>query len=82
MWYGLLVGHHGVTAPIFSDFRPRHEITGELRELTRLLETSNVEVITEATLLQIQGVDCSSTKEKNRFIIIVTVAQSDHGLDD
>lgn len=81
----LLACNHGVTASIFSDFGPRHEITDELGEPTRLLAISNVEVVPEAdlsTLLQIQGVDRSNPTDKNRFIVIVTVAQSDHGLDD
>ncbi|KAL7550696.1 hypothetical protein ACHAWF_013915 [Thalassiosira exigua] len=68
---------NGVTSSIFSDFGPRHEITDATGEPTQTLAVSNVEVIAEKPrLLQVDGV-----KDGDK-VVIVTVAQSDHGLED
>jgi ubiquitin-activating enzyme E1 len=74
----VLACNHGVATSIFSDFGPRHEITDALGEPTRLLAVSNLEVLpTCPELLKIQGV--TPGKEP---VVIVTIAQADHGLDD
>lgn len=79
----VLACNHGVTSSLFSDFGPRHEITDEFGEPSRLLAISNMEVLEESQvspLLQIQGLNRQSSSK--RFVLIITVAQSDHGLDD
>lgn len=78
----VLACNHGVTSSIFSDFGTRHEITDPLGEPTKLLAISNVEVVKEedlSPLLHIQGV---KKLQQDRYVILITVAQSDHGLDD
>ena len=73
----ILACNHGVSTSIFSDFGPRHEITDELGEPTRLLAMSNLEVLTECpALLKINGVQSGDA------VVIITIAQADHGLDD
>jgi ubiquitin-activating enzyme E1 len=80
----VLACNHGVTCSIFSDFGTHHEITDPLGEPTKLLAVSNMEVVPErdiSTLLHIQGVSKDQPKD-GRFVILITVAQSDHGLED
>ena len=68
---------HGVTTSLFSDFGPIHEISDATGEPTQTLAISNMEVLTsKPNLLQVQGVANGSP------IVIVTVAQAEHGLDD
>lgn len=68
---------NGVTSSIFSDFGPQHEITDATGEPTQTLAVSNVEVLAEKPgLLKLDGV------EDGERVVIVTVAQSDHGLED
>ena len=74
----VLACNHGVTASIFSDFGNHHEIADANGEPTQMLAISNVEVLKDKPeLLKIAGLQqgCSS-------VVIVTVAQNDHGLDD
>jgi ubiquitin-activating enzyme E1 len=67
----------GVTSSIFSDFGSNHEITDANGEPTQMLAISNVEVIDKKpTLLKVSGY------EKGDTLVILTVAQSEHGLDD
>ena len=68
---------NGVTSSIFSDFGPHHEITDATGEPTQTLAVSNVEVLDEKPKL----LDVSGVKEGEK-VVIVTVAQSDHGLED
>lgn len=68
---------NGVTSSIFSDFGPVHEITDATGEPTQTLAISNVEVLErKPKLLQVDGV------QDGEKVVIVTVAQSDHGLED
>lgn len=68
---------NGVTSSIFSDFGPTHEITDATGEPTQTLAVSNVEVLEEKPpLLRVDGV-----KDGER-VVVVTVAQADHGLED
>jgi len=68
---------NGVTSSIFSDFGPQHEITDATGEPTQTLAVSNVEVLDEKPkLLQVEGV------KDGEKVVIVTVAQNDHGLED
>jgi len=68
---------NGVTSSIFSDFGPHHEITDATGEPTQTLAVSNVEVLEEKPkLLQVGGV------KDGEKVVIVTVAQNDHGLED
>ena len=68
---------NGVTSSIFSDFGPHHEITDATGEPTQTLAISNVEVLEgKPKLLQIDGV------KDGEKVVVVTVAQSDHGLED
>mmetsp|Transcript_33227 Transcript_33227/g.61177 ORF Transcript_33227/g.61177 Transcript_33227/m.61177 type:complete len:1298 (+) Transcript_33227:96-3989(+) len=68
---------NGVTSSIFSDFGPHHEITDATGEPTQTLAVANVEVIAEKPkLLQVEGV------KDGEKVVILTVAQSDHGLED
>jgi hypothetical protein len=71
--------NNGVTSSIFSDFGPSHEIADATGEPTQTLAVSNIEVLDEKPeLLQISGMGGGSSKA----VIIVTVAQADHGLED
>ena len=71
--------NNGVTSSLFSDFGPLHEIADATGEPTQTLAVSNVEVLDEKPkLLQISGMDGGGSKA----VIIVTVAQADHGLED
>lgn len=73
----VLAANHGVTASLFSDFGPRHEILDATGEPTQTLAVSNVEVIDDKpALLSIYGV------KEGEKVVIVTVAQAEHGLDD
>jgi len=73
----ILAANHGVTASLFSDFGPRHEIADATGEPTQTLAVSNVEVIeSKPALLSIDGV------KEGEKVVIVTVAQAEHGLDD
>lgn len=68
---------NGVTSSIFSDFGPHHEITDATGEPTQMLAMSNVEVLeSKPKLLQVNGV------KDGEMVVIVTVAQTDHGLED
>lgn len=68
---------NGVTSSIFSDFGPHHEITDATGEPTQTLAISNVEVLEgKPKLLQVDGV------KDGEKVVVVTVAQSDHGLED
>lgn len=68
---------NGVTSSIFSDFGPHHEITDATGEPTQMLAIANVEVLEEKPqLLQVNGV------KDGEMVVIVTVAQTDHGLED
>lgn len=70
--------NNGVTSSLFSDFGPSHEIADATGEPTQTLAVSNVEVLDEKPeLLQISGHGGGS-----KAVIIVTVAQADHGLED
>lgn len=72
---------NGVTSSLFSDFGPSHEIADATGEPTQTLAVSNMEVLNEPPdLLQISGV--TSGGGSGQPIVIVTVAQADHGLDD
>jgi len=67
----------GVTSSIFSDFGPDHEMSDATGEPTQMLAVSNVEVIeSKPKLLDVGGV------EEGERVVVVTVAQSDHGLED
>jgi len=73
----ILAVNHGVTLSLFSDFGTSHEILDATGEPTQTLATSNIEVLeSKPELLQINGF---SNEEP---VVIVTVAQADHGLDD
>lgn len=73
----LLAANHGVTCSLFSDFGPAHEIQDATGEPTRTLAVANLEVLPEKPkLLEISG-----AKEGEK-VVIVTVAQAEHGLDD
>jgi ubiquitin-activating enzyme E1 len=73
----VMATNHGVTASLFSDFGPRHEIADATGEPTQTLAVSNVEVIeSKPALLSIDGV------KEGEKVVIVTVAQAEHGLDD
>jgi len=74
----ILALNHGITATMFSDFGPSHEIMDATGEPTQTLAVSNMEVFESSTseLLKIQGVD------QNQPVVIMTVAQAEHGLDD
>eukprot|EP00573_Skeletonema_grethae_P012771 CAMPEP_0201693020 /NCGR_PEP_ID=MMETSP0578-20130828/5745_1 /ASSEMBLY_ACC=CAM_ASM_000663 /TAXON_ID=267565 /ORGANISM="Skeletonema grethea, Strain CCMP 1804" /LENGTH=1238 /DNA_ID=CAMNT_0048178481 /DNA_START=27 /DNA_END=3743 /DNA_ORIENTATION=+ len=68
---------NGVTSSIFSDFGPNHEITDATGEPTQTLAISNVEVLdSKPKLLDVAGV------KEGEQVIIVTVAQNEHGLED
>ena len=69
--------NNGVTSSIFSDFGCTHEIADATGEPTQTLAVANMEVLaTKPKLLEISGV-----KEGDK-VVIVTVAQAEHGLDD
>jgi len=69
--------NHGVTSSLFSDFGPHHEISDATGEPTQTLAVSNIEILTDKPkLLEISGVKEGDT------VVIVTVAQAEHGLDD
>lgn len=73
----ILAANHGVTASLFSDFGPRHEIADATGEPTQTLAVANVEVIeSKPALLSVDGV------KEGEKVVIVTVAQAEHGLDD
>ena len=72
----VLACNHGISASIFSDFGHKHEITDELGEPTRLLAMSNLEVLDCPELFNISGF------KTGQPVVIVTIAQADHGLDD
>jgi len=73
----LLATNHGVTCSLFSDFGPHHEVADATGEPTQTLAVSNMEVLKEKPkLLEISGVKEGDT------VVIVTVAQAEHGLDD
>jgi ubiquitin-activating enzyme E1 len=68
---------NGVTSSIFSDFGSHHEITDATGEPSQTLAISNVEVLDEKpNLLDVSGV------EEGETVVIITVAQNDHGLED
>ena len=68
---------NGVTSSIFSDFGPNHEITDATGEPTQTLAISNMEVLqNKPKLLQVSGV------KEGEQVVIVTVAQNEHGLED
>ena len=68
---------NGVTSSIFSDFGTQHEITDATGEPTQTLAISNVEVLEDKPeLLKVEG---AKDGEK---VVIVTVAQNEHGLED
>lgn len=68
---------NGVTSSIFSDFGPHHEITDATGEPTQTLAVSNIEIIEEKPkLMQVEGV------KDGEKVVVVTVAQNDHGLED
>jgi hypothetical protein len=67
---------NGVTSSIFSDFGTHHEITDATGEPTQTLAVSNVEVFDKPELLHVSGV------KEGETMVIVTVAQADHGLED
>ena len=73
----IMAMNNGVTSTIFSDFGPSHEIMDATGEPTQTLAVSNVEVLeAKPALLEISGV------KKGQSVVIVTVAQAEHGLDD
>ena len=73
----ILAWTSGVTCSLFSDFGPHHEITDATGEPTQMLAVSNIEVLTNKPhLLKIAHVPDGAT------VVIVTVAQAEHGLDD
>jgi ubiquitin-activating enzyme E1 len=72
----ILAINHGVTSSIFSDFGPHHEILDATGEPTQTLAVSNMEIVEKSTLLDIPGV------KDGEKVVIVTVAQTEHGLDD
>ena len=72
----LLAINHGVTSSLFSDFGTNHTITDATGEPTATLAVANVEVLQKSSLVQIDGVKDGET------VVVVTVAQVDHGLDD
>lgn len=68
---------NGVTSTIFSDFGPNHEINDATGEPTQTLAISNMEVLdSKPKLLEVAGV------KEGEKVVIVTVAQSEHGLED
>jgi len=69
--------NNGVTSSIFSDFGPRHEISDATGEPTQTLAVSNIEILVEKPKL----LEVSGAKDGEK-VVIVTVAQSDHGLED
>ena len=73
----MLAATNGVTASIFSDFGTRHEITDATGEPTQTLAVSNLEVVeSKPALLKVSGAEDGST------VVIATVAQAEHGLED
>lgn len=73
----ILAANHGVTASIFSDFGPRHEIADATGEPTQTLAVANIEVLdSKPAILEIDGV------KEGEKVVIVTVAQSEHGFDE
>ena len=73
----LLAANHGVTCTLFSDFGPTHEIQDATGEPTQTLAVANLEVLGEKPkLLEISGL------KEGEQVVIVTVAQAEHGLDD
>jgi len=67
----------GVSCSLFSDFGPRHEILDGTGEPTQTLAVANLEVVrNKSALLGVSGVAEGET------VVIVTVAQAEHGLDD
>lgn len=68
---------NGVTSTIFSDFGLNHEINDATGEPTQTLAISNMEVLdSKPKLLEVAGV------KEGEKVVIVTVAQSEHGLED
>mmetsp|Transcript_3005 Transcript_3005/g.6757 ORF Transcript_3005/g.6757 Transcript_3005/m.6757 type:complete len:1300 (+) Transcript_3005:21-3920(+) len=75
--------NHGVTCSLFSDFGPDHEILDATGEPTATLAVSNIEVLpSKPKLLDISGFNNDDDDDEESPVAIVTVAQSDHGLDD
>ena len=75
----IVAANHGVTSTLFSDFGNTFEITDEFGEPTQLLAVSNLEVLPrKPELLRIADYDNNTDTP----VVIVTVAQADHGLDD
>ena len=73
----MALNHGGVTASLFSDFGPSHEIADATGEPTQTLAISNVETVpSKPKLLEINGV------AEGAPVVLVTVAQTEHGLDD
>uniref|UniRef100_A0A7S4NBG5 THIF-type NAD/FAD binding fold domain-containing protein n=1 Tax=Odontella aurita TaxID=265563 RepID=A0A7S4NBG5_9STRA len=72
----ILAINRGVTASLFSDFGPKHEITDANGEPVKMLAVSNVEVLPKPNILKIDGV------KEGEECVVVTVAQAEHGLDD
>jgi len=73
----ILAANHGITSSLFSDFGLSHEILDATGEPTQTLAVSNVEVLeTKPALLNISGFS------EDKRVVIVTVAQAEHGLDD
>lgn len=73
----MALNHGGVTASLFSDFGPLHEIADATGEPTQTLAISNIETLrSKPKLLEINGIS------KGTPVVLVTVAQAEHGLDD
>ena len=73
----MALNHGGVSASLFSDFGASHEILDATGEPTQTLAVSNIEVMeAKSSLLQISGVG------DDEVVVVVTIAQADHGLDD
>ena len=56
----ILAANHGVTASIFSDFGPRHEIADATGEPTQTLAVANIEVLCHKILLSHKMGPCMS----------------------
>lgn len=86
----ILACTHGVTCSIFCDFGPQHTITDATGEPTRTLAVAHMEVLDyddamnttttteQHSIVTITGLQQQQTKK----VVLVTVAQADHGLDD
>eukprot|EP00546_Thalassionema_frauenfeldii_P018444 CAMPEP_0178900650 /NCGR_PEP_ID=MMETSP0786-20121207/3584_1 /TAXON_ID=186022 /ORGANISM="Thalassionema frauenfeldii, Strain CCMP 1798" /LENGTH=1237 /DNA_ID=CAMNT_0020571663 /DNA_START=42 /DNA_END=3756 /DNA_ORIENTATION=+ len=73
----ILAVNHGVSLSLFSDFGTSHEILDATGEPTQTLAVSNIEVLeSKPKLLEIDGFS------DEKPVVVVTVAQAEHGLDD